>query len=710
MGTPPGAASARWTGSEFIGVALILAATLAIAAPSLDRPFFADDYLFLDQARGRSIGGLLSAPDPIGNFYRPVGRQLFFGLTRLAFGESPLAFHVVGLVLFLAVPLLLYAIARRLAGPRAAIVAAAIVSIHYAADVPLIWASGVQETIAVAGALGAILLHLRGARWPAAGVLALAVLSKETALVTPLVAAVLDRRAGETWSATLRRAWPLGLALLVWALVRLFAPGARHVGSPAAGLATVAGVFQGLVAAIAHLPQVVAGLEWRRGSPLSLDGRLTGVLAVALAGAAVVIAARGAPALRNPKPAAARDPSRRPAGAARPPARRAAVDAGSRHAIGAGLLWALLASLPIAVVAPIWSAYYYLLAVCGAALAIGAWASLAPAAAGAVVVALLGLGSAHARGLDEFATANTPWSGQSHINRFYVERATRQVEGYLRSLKRLRPELPPRTTLLFSGLRANVAFQTADGPLFRWAYGDSTLRSYFVNQFTAEKARRGPYFLFVASGDTLKEVPPEADPQGLVAIALLMGGRVETAAEVLRQVPEGQALPPSHAYLLAWIEWELGRHMEAMALLERHGQTLAERAPPFRDELMAMVNAGDTTMATAMARRLAAMYALDGSVHGFLADLYLVRDPDDANGLVEAWAARVLSPDVPQSWMRWGMVQIRHGRHADAATSLERYLAMLARDGRTDARAQQMLTEVRQLLPGGLLSQKDLRN
>ena len=82
---------------------LVLLAALWLHAGALRTPFFADDYVFLDQVRHRGLLDVLTGPDPIGNFVRPVGRQLHFWLLARAGGESAAPFHAANLALFLAV-------------------------------------------------------------------------------------------------------------------------------------------------------------------------------------------------------------------------------------------------------------------------------------------------------------------------------------------------------------------------------------------------------------------------------------------------------------------------------------------------------------------------------------------------------------------------------------------------------------------------------
>ena len=83
----------------------------------------------------------------------------------------------------------------------------------------------------------------------------------------------------------------------------------------------------------------------------------------------------------------------------------------TRAAIRAGLLWALAGALPVAAVAPQWSAYYFLFALAGVGLALGAWLSSRPVSLAIAVVLVSGLASSQARGLQEFATAPSAWSG-----------------------------------------------------------------------------------------------------------------------------------------------------------------------------------------------------------------------------------------------------------------------------------------------------------
>jgi hypothetical protein len=659
-------------------LALVLLAAAWLQRSALRAPFFADDFLFLDQVRGRTLGAALSAPDPLGNFARPVGRQLHFWLLSRAGGESAAVFHAVGLALFVGVLALLFVVVRRLAGTVAAAVAAAFVALHYAADVPLLWASGSQDLLALAGALGALALFLSGRRALAALALLAGLLSKETVLFTPLVAALAARRGGEPWRRSLARAWPLGLAVAAWAAVwaaaMLRSPGARGAVSWSAA---------GAAAAFAHLPQVLLGLEWRAGGALRFLAQPPAIVPLALALAAVALAG-GAP--------------RRGVGGA----------AAGVPPVALGLAWALLGTVPVIAVAPVWSAYYYLFALCGAGLALGAWLSARPREWALVALVVLAWGSENGRRLDEFITAPGAWTRQSHVNRFYVERATSFVGRYLGQLRAALPSPPHGSTVFFGGLPAFIGFQAADGPLVRWAYRDTSLRSYYLMQFTAGRYRRGPAFAFVANGDSLVELKLRGTELRSFALTALVSEQPRLALDVL-ELPLAAGETERYApYWRGWLRWALGDSAGARAELRRAGATLDAGPTPEIAAAMRMAVSGDTAGAREVMSRAVTLHALDPAAHAALCAL-LVNDPRvQSDAAVEAYAATLLAPGVGRYWWLLGYLQAQARRYDEARRSIGRFLALGGGYPEETAQARELLEWIRTRGPGGATFQRSL--
>jgi hypothetical protein len=654
--------------------------------PALDTPFFADDYLFLDQVRGRPLLASLATPDPLSNFYRPVSRQLYFWLIGKATHESPLAFHAGNLACFLVILVLLFLIVRRLAGVRAGVIATGFLALHYSAEVPIRWACGSQELLAVGGALAAIHFHLRGRSLLGGLAMLLAAFSKEVILIAPIVAVAAGRRPGESWSVAIRRAWPLGAALAVWGGVWLLLPHAhaqqvKDVGFDPAGA----------LAVVVHLLRVSLGFEWTHGEFGHLP-RVGPPWMSLVATLAAVVWCRGGG--RAGAAGLASDGQRAPALAARP------------GLVAVAALWALIGTLPIAAVSVLWSAYYYLFAMCGVAFGLGVWLARRPLGVTIALLVALAWGSASARSLSEFGIGRDPWTPQSHINRSYIDRATRYGARYLRDLRRQRPTLPVGSTLFFAGLPGNIAFQAGNGALIRWAYRDSSLRSYYLGSFSLEKARRGPFFVFQGGGDSLKEIAPSAGLFADMAFYMMASDQANSARDVL--LLERERAPSSEAATswLAWVQWSLGDRDAALAALLRGGQNTAGGPTPEVEQALEAVSLGDTLGAVRLMEGAVRRHALDPGAHALLADLRLSHDPGDPSGTIEAYAARVLAPDGPASWRRWGMVQAHRGRYLEALRSFHRYFSLAGDAAPPDAEARRWVATIRSMLPSGAL---DLR-
>ena len=667
-----------------LALALVLAAGALLHLDALRAPFFADDYLFLDQARFHSLLATLLSPDPIGNFFRPVSRQLWFWCLGTATRESALAFHLANLALFFALLVLLYELIRRRLGVWPALVGTAFLALHHAFGVPLLWASGSQDLLAVVGSLGAILLLSEGRPLAATLAMAAALLSKETVVLAPFAAMLVARREKETWIATARRAAPLFAVLIGWALAYSLAVGRR----PAMALEANVGVGA-IPAAFVHLLQTAVGLEW----PRDLTAVLVGPPLVLVLVAVAILAAPGAFPARDPRATAA--------------AERGTKAGARRAAILAGLAWAVLGAIPVIAVARIWSAYYYLFALCGVALALAGWVASRPAWVGLLLVMVGGWAAHQTRQLSEFATAPGMWTTQSHVSRHYLARGMNTAGIFLEQVLEARPHLPPRSTLFFTGLPAQVAFQTADGPLLRWAYRDSSLRSYFLGQFRMAHARRGPVFFFQVHDQHLRELVGR-DSLERIGGGLLLSEEMEAARDAQILAVEVAPAQLNLRYRLAWIQAAFGDTLKMHALLRQCQLPLVGGPSPGIARALERVSVGDTASARAIALETVLAHTLDPDAHGLMADLQLGRDDMFENGVVEAFAARVLAPEAPITWRRWGMVQYVRSRHVKARAALQHYLEIGGERARADVQVQQALREIDRRLPGGELAQKEL--
>ena len=674
---------------ELLLLGLAVAAAIVLYAPALGTAFFADDYLFLDQVRQKSLAAALATPDPLSNFYRPISRQLYFWTVAGTSGESARVFHIVGLAWFAVLLVLLFGLARRIAGSYAATIATVFVALHYTADVPIRWACGSQELLSVSGALAAVWLYLSGRRGLAAVAMAFAALSKEIVLLTPLIAVVADRRPGEPWLGSAKRAWPLGIGVAVWAAVWVFAPHTRQ----GAGTEIEFNLWSPIATYI-HLVQVMFGVEARQNELWRLPTVGPPLVPLVIAIAAVFLAGAGG-RLRGLVRAAGEKPSE--------------AVAARRHAIATGVAWALLATLPVVAVAVLWSAYYYLFAMCGVAIALGAWLSPRPRAWAAVVIAMLAWGSHSARHVQEFATPRSPWTAMSHINKFYIERATRYCERYLEDLMRIQPDLPKSSTLFFAGLKGNVAFQVANGPLMRWAYRDTSVRSYYLNNFTLDKARRGSHFFFIGSRDSLRELEAGDDLYARIAFTMLVNDSPAGARDALVLDLERHPADARSTYWMAWCRLALGEVDAARRELERAGYTLSVGPAPEIAEATAIARRGDIAGGLALMRPALHRHALDPGAHALLADLLLIANPEDPAGPVEAFAVRVLAPSDGLAWRRWGSIQLYRKRYLEALASFDRYFKLAGLAGQGDAEAQQWVSNIKRALPGGDIAPEGLR-
>src|SRR5439155_101384 len=189
--SPPAPPESRARRLAPAALALILvAASLALLHGYVLRwPFVSDDYVFLAGIQKGSLRNLYGAFEVVQNYFRPVGRELYFlALSRVA-GFDPLVFHLFNFGVLLAVMGLVLAVCWQLAGPRVAVLACATYALLYTHRVLMGWVSCAQDLLAAAFGLGAVWFHVRGRGRLAAASFFIALLSKESVAALPLVLA-----------------------------------------------------------------------------------------------------------------------------------------------------------------------------------------------------------------------------------------------------------------------------------------------------------------------------------------------------------------------------------------------------------------------------------------------------------------------------------------------------------------------------------------
>jgi len=598
-------ARSRWP------AAVLFAAGVAVLyAGALGTGFLNDDYLFLEDA---ARGPWAADRGALANYFRPLSRQLWFGALAPLAGGHPLVFHLASFAVFLGAAALLYDLLRSFA-PRAG----ALAGLVYFAVLPLqrvnlLWVSCCQDLLALAGSLGALALFRRGRTWLAALAFLGAALSKESALPLPALLFLWAWRIeGRSPGESLRRVTPFALPLLAWAA------GEAWLRATATAPATLRPGPLEVLAALAHLPQSLAGLENPLGLPRALASSLPSFAALAALGA-----------LAWWRPAA---------GAGTGAAPHAA------HANLFGLAWVAAFALPVAPVVHTWSGYYYTLAAVGGAVLVAAHAARLSRWAFAVAVAVALWWHAAASAVPAFAVADDAWGWTSHLTAHYFERGAALSARLRDALLRVAPAPEPGTRFFFATLPPFAGFQMGNGPAIRAAYRDRSLESHFYSRFSDTTAAQAPcVFLFWNGADFERLYANARDPFFQVGADLLLLDRPAGATHAFSR---GLAAGELREDLLYWSGWALlwsGRRPAAEAAWSAFGA--ADDTTMYRAWMRGAVTAladGDTTGA-----RRALFGALRSGigrpeVHAALAEILRGRSPKFA--LLEAKVTAFLVP------------------------------------------------------------------
>ena len=520
--------------------------------PCLGFTFIWDDFQFLREALSFHPRQLL--PQAGQDFYRPISREIYFGLIVLLGAHKALLSHLINAAILIAGILIYTRFVSRIAGPRVALFAGA--AFACLGQMPLLvgWVSGAQDLFAILFLTMALTFRWERREGAALAATAAALLSKETAaaFVPALILMnwVLDRRPFGLVAGTLR----YGLLTAAWAAIH---PGLREL--LLSGFHQGATVYLGTASAqppplkflqyllvLFHLPVPGVGFGWPdSGWALFAIGAL---IAVALV--------RGAP------------PDARPEGIdARPTAPRV-------------IAFAVLLTIPPLLLAAglvrHWLPYYVVIAGLGAAILLAMPLARAPAAvAWAGLVAFLELGIL-SRGLAFPPTVATERNFRTTSETLSV------VESGFRALY---PTLP-------RGMQAVVSVQVSGGaagvyrqffveqPLPVW-YGDptlSTLRAVeprdpkrpeklFVVLPWLDVAELDPDTYRARSSGRMPEYGNGERAIRLYAMGTFVSGDADRAVRILMNMPEvDPAVSNVHRRLASAFLDEEGRSREADSL------------------------------------------------------------------------------------------------------------------------------------------------
>jgi hypothetical protein len=581
----------------WIAVLLATFGLAALYAGPLRTGFLNDDFLFLEEARTRPLAESLTRLGALGNYYRPLSRQIYFeALTPLAgavplagsqpqtgarppagsqqrpgaqphAGARPLVFHAFNFVLFVAALALLMDLLIALVPAGAAMAGALWFATLPFQRVNQIWISCSQDLFALTFALAALALHRRGRVAPAALATLLAFASKESAL--PIAAGLIawDRWiAGRAWREAVRRATPALVATVAW-LGAMLAMRALHPGS-AAFVRWSPGDF---VAGYLHGLQSLLGLEHPPGIVRGLLSRGPDLLALgAFALLALWVApGRGAPATdgagdRAADGTAAVDGA--PAETARETLAPSPVRPAPRAVAAFAAAWLVAFGFVIGPVAHAWSSYFYTLFAVGGATLVALLLRRIGRASWLALVAVLLWWHAGATATRAFAVSGSPWVWTSHLTSFYFERVAALTRDLSVQLKRRVPDPAPGSRFFFATLPPFAGFQMGNGALIRSLYGDPTLESHFFSQFSESTAAgRDAHILYWDGAELRPLYENTADVLFQIGTDLLALDRPRDAAWAFRAGIERGESREDHLYWLGWAELWSGRRAAAEA-------------------------------------------------------------------------------------------------------------------------------------------------
>lgn len=490
--------------------ALVLLLFVATQYPhALKLPFVNDDYFLLDRTQGASFASLWKRHDLLFGWYRPWSRELHYWALQHLFGTAELGYHLVSIGLWLGLMLLYWTWARRCAGIAAASVATSGLASLALWGGPLLWVAGAQDLWALLFSLAYLHFLARGRAIRALAMLALALLSKESAAVLPGVGTaylvLIERR--RAWDAISRIA-PSWLVTVAWAATHPVLR-ERFFGPLQSSLETAHRLSPGLTVARTLLAQINLD-SWPKPGVYSITALVLGAVGAGILSVLVWRSAvAGNPTSNSVKP---------------------------RRVIAFGLLWAAAGWSILLLPSIGWHPYYGVMGSLGVWLALGV--ALAPrvrlAVAAVAVLAVLRSAEAY--------TPSWDWGSE-----WYQRRAGNILGAIRGELTRQHPSFPAHSRVFFVHVPNNIGLLAGDGPSLRVWYGDSTLRGGYYSQFTPRSdglTERDFFFRFDSTAGLIdvhrgredltqarRANPAWEDDHEILAAVFLRAGDVHGAAE-----------------------------------------------------------------------------------------------------------------------------------------------------------------------------------
>ena len=521
----------------WLAALLALAGLAALYWGPLGTGFLNDDFLFLEESRSRPLSESLARLGALGNYYRPLSRQLYFAALSPWGGAQPLVFHLFNFAVFAGALVLLADLLFAVLPAGAAMCGLLYFAVLPLQRVALLWVSCSQDLLATVFILGSLLLHRRGRIGIAALCTLAALASKETAFALPVALIAWEMLVQRSRISTaLRRAAPHGVAALAWI-------GVLMIMRARGGLSWTFLDFSPtqFAAGIVHGVQSLLGLD----SPGDFLAGLASVGPPLLPAPCFGALAIWLPAADRGERVAA--PSR-----AASTASLRGFEPTSRL-IAFALAWFAAFALVAGPVAHTWSSYYYMPAAIGGALLVGLatrridrWMWLG------LVAALLWWHAGACAGR-AFAIRGERWGWTSHLTPFYFERGADLTRTLAGELKRIEPAPPRGTRFFFATLPPWAGFQMGNGALIRALYRDPSLESYFYSEYSDSVAGGRPCRFLFWNGIALERLYPRlAAPWFQVGGDLILLGRAAGARDAFRR---GLSEGGDRADLLYWLGW-----------------------------------------------------------------------------------------------------------------------------------------------------------